>query len=269
LTKQGGDDDEGLDKDWTPSEPLRPHTDLDNLVPVALLGRGSFGRVHLVIDSEAQAQVRKQGTINGPQQHIYALKCLIRSHVVRNGWQAMVENERSAMLELSAQVRSPFILNCYNTFVDEKNCYFLLEVCRGGDFYQLICSRPEHMLTEDEAKFFIGSVVLGLSAMHERSILYRDLKPENIMITESGYVKLADFGLCKKTLRTFTVCGTPGEFFFLFLLLPCDLSVVVLLLTIKRMVPACSYAQCVFNDRQCLRHSHTVGSLVANRATLH
>jgi hypothetical protein len=61
----------------------------------------------------------------------------------------------------------------------------------------------------------------------------------------------------------------PMFFFSFFFLYPCDLSVVVLRLTIKRMVPACSYAQCVFNDRQCLRHSRAVGSLVANRATLH
>lgn len=45
--------------------------------------------------------------------------------------------------------------------------------------------------------------------MHSREICYRDLKPENLMLSKNGFVKVADFGLAKKTMRTFTVCGTP------------------------------------------------------------
>ena len=41
----------------------------------------------------------------------------------------------------------------------------------------------------------------------------RDLKLENLLLTANGYLKLADFGLCKGGMgpndRTSTFCGTP------------------------------------------------------------
>ena len=41
-------------------------------------------------------------------------------------------------------------------------------------------------------------------------LIYRDLKPENLLIDHRGYVKVTDFGFCKKiTGRTWTMCGTP------------------------------------------------------------
>ena len=44
-------------------------------------------------------------------------------------------------------------------------------------------------------------------------ILFRDLKLDNLLLDYDGYVKMADFGLCKDGMphgaRTSTFCGTP------------------------------------------------------------
>jgi serine/threonine protein kinase len=37
--------------------------------------------------------------------------------------------------------------------------------------------------------------VLALGYIHSKGFVHRDIKPENLLLTSSGYLKLADFGL--------------------------------------------------------------------------
>ena len=46
-------------------------------------------------------------------------------------------------------------------------------------------------------RFVIGSVAAALWSIHERGFVYADCKPENILITETGHIKVTDFGGCR------------------------------------------------------------------------
>lgn len=40
-------------------------------------------------------------------------------------------------------------------------------------------------------------VLCGVDFLHSQRIVHRDLKPQNLLISETGQVKIADFGLAK------------------------------------------------------------------------
>uniref|UniRef100_A0A8C2CXZ4 protein kinase C n=1 Tax=Cyprinus carpio TaxID=7962 RepID=A0A8C2CXZ4_CYPCA len=162
---------------------------------VAVLGRGHFGKVLL-------AEYKTTG-------EMFAIKALKKGDiVVRDEVDSLMCEKR--IFETVNSVRHPFLVNLFACFQTKEHVCFVMEYAAGGDLMMHIHA---DVFSEPRSIFYAACVVLGLEFLHDHKIVYRDLKLDNLLLDTEGYVKIADFGLCKEGMgfrdRTSTFCGTP------------------------------------------------------------
>uniref|UniRef100_A0A7N8YIL2 protein kinase C n=1 Tax=Mastacembelus armatus TaxID=205130 RepID=A0A7N8YIL2_9TELE len=106
--------------------------------------------------------------------------------------------------------RHPFLVNLYGCFQTADHVCFVMAYSAGGD---LMTHIHTSIFTEKQTQFYCSCVLLALEFLHQNKIVYRDLKLDNLLMDADGFVRIADFGLCKEGMghgdRTSTFCGTP------------------------------------------------------------
>ncbi|KAI4318041.1 hypothetical protein L6164_025851 [Bauhinia variegata] len=149
----------------------------EDFEPLTMIGKGAFGEVRVC---------REKAT-----GHVYAMKKLKKSEMLRRGQVEHVKAERN----LLAEVDSNCIVKLYCSFQDEEYLYLIMEYLPGGDMMTLLMRKDT--LTEDEARFYVGETVLAIESIHKHNYIHRDIKPDNLLLDRNGHMKLSDFGLCK------------------------------------------------------------------------
>lgn len=164
------------------------------------LAKGKFGDIKLVT------------FIKTNKTHI--MKRLIKDKLTsKSGMAEQAKNE----VELQYQMRrSPDCVQILDYITDADSIYIILEYCSGGNLYDKRELRPNHSFSDRQASIYIKQIANALKHCHERGVIHRDIKLENVLITESGSLKLADFGWATqlknlKDRRT-TICGTLDYF---------------------------------------------------------
>uniref|UniRef100_A0A671YCM5 protein kinase C n=1 Tax=Sparus aurata TaxID=8175 RepID=A0A671YCM5_SPAAU len=180
-----------------PSSP-RPNSGplcLQDFKLIAVLGRGHFGKVLL-------SEYKRSGSQ-------YAIKALKKGDIVaRDEVESLMCEKR--IFETVNGSHHPFLVNLFACFQTPEHVCFVMEYTAGGDLMMHIHA---DVFSEPRAVFYSACVVLGLQFLHDHKIVYRDLKLDNLLLDTDGFVKIADFGLCKEGMgfgdRTSTFCGTP------------------------------------------------------------
>jgi len=143
-----------------------------------LLGSGGMGKVYLARDEDLDRDV--------------ALKVLREQYTDDEGFVERFEREAKS----AASLNHPNVVAVYDRGRSEDGSYYIvMEHVPGGTLKDRILR--EGALDPCETVRVAAQVADALGVAHEAGVVHRDIKPQNVLLTESGDVKVGDFGIAR------------------------------------------------------------------------
>ncbi|MDH3505489.1 MAG: serine/threonine protein kinase, partial [Nitrospirota bacterium] len=119
------------------------------------------------------------------------------------------DRERLARFEHEARILAtlnhPNIVTVYSVESADDVRFLTMEWVPGQTLDQLIPSRG---LPLSSFVDLAVPLVDGIITAHRKGVTHRDLKPTNVMLSETGRIKVLDFGLARHTVDTAAVPST-------------------------------------------------------------
>jgi serine/threonine-protein kinase len=159
-----------------------------------LLAKGGMAAVYAAVDTRSGRQV--------------ALKVILPEVADDLEFRSRFVHE----VKLHSQLKHPNVLELFE-FGEGAELFLSMELIDGGTLRTVLDNLRK--LPPELALFVAAETLKGLGCAHERGIVHRDVKPQNVMVTRSGAVKVADFGISKtsqmtRLTQTGSVIGTPA-----------------------------------------------------------
>ena len=144
------------------------------------IGQGSYAQVRLCKERISDS--------------LYAMKIMNKSLLrKKSSGNACVMEGIKREIAIMKKLRHKHVLRL-NEVINDPSCnklYLVLEYMKGGDLYR---SEP---MSNIDVWHVTRQMLLGLSYLHQNSIIHGDIKPQNLLLNENGEVKIADFGISK------------------------------------------------------------------------
>src|SRR5688572_27452546 len=140
------------------------------------IGRGGMGIVYKAVDETLDRHV--------------AIKVLNSEF----GDAAVLKRFRAEAITL-ARLNHPGIATIYELNRQEDELMMVMEFVRGETLHQF--ADRVGPVDPPHAAHLCMQVLDALSHAHTAGVIHRDLKPANLMVTETGSVKVMDFGIAR------------------------------------------------------------------------
>ena len=96
-------------------------------------------------------------------------------------------------MRLVQYIKSPYIVRFYEGKYDKNIKYLAMEYVQGKMLKEII--EIQGRLQPERAVDYAIQIAKGFAEIHAQNIVHRDLKTSNVMITNTGQVKIIDFGI--------------------------------------------------------------------------
>ncbi|MGH9939473.1 MAG: serine/threonine-protein kinase [Blastocatellia bacterium] len=160
---------------------------------LAKIGEGGMGEVFRGFDLMLEREV--------------AIKAL-RPELARQP--QVVERFRAEAVTL-ARLNHPHIATLHN-FLRHNDDYLMVMEFVRGETLESVIQRHGALALGQSLRLF-GQALEGIAQAHTLGVIHRDLKPSNLMLTETGAIKVMDFGIARvlgsaRMTRTGRILGT-------------------------------------------------------------
>ncbi|CAL9123412.1 unnamed protein product, partial [Musa textilis] len=150
--------------------------------PIMPIGRGAYGIVCSVMNSETGDMVAIKKIANAFDNHMDAKRTLREIKLLRH-----LDHENVIGIR---DVVPPPIPQAFN------DVYIATELM-DTDLHHIIRSNQE--LSEEHCQYFLYQILRGLKYIHSAKVIHRDLKPSNLLLNANCDLKICDFGLARPT----------------------------------------------------------------------
>ena len=145
-----------------------------------VLGRGTTGVVHRGYDRVLCRDV--------------AIKLLYSDLAGKEEMSVRFQQEA----QLAARIHHPNAVAIFDTGVHDGQQFIVMECLPGDTLAARIATQP---LSMDQVRGMGAQLLGALDAAHQCGVIHRDIKPANLLMTSTGAVKVADFGIATEVDR--------------------------------------------------------------------